>query len=671
MANSASLGPKPHAHLLKTIRRRQSSSTISKAAQIESTSNRPDEENYTLDIIAQSTSTKSLQEFRASPPQLYYPEPSGACAELRLVCHDRKQINPGLTNVMFLVSGGRWAVCRVRLQDSFGRDDWLAAKEAPLSSFDSEEDAFAEYELLKTLDHPHIIATVGAYKKFIGSGRYNVGALLYPLAPENLADRLQTCSEHNDAESKRPGASWQSTSDADKLSPFFACICDALSYLHGLKRPVKHKDIKTKNILIDKTGTVILADFDRAATYDSRDAAISKGPGDRTDQYASSAVMKQEDRSFDRDVAPLGFVFVEMATVVLGETLSHMKDHCKHELWFQRLDAGLLDSWIEYLRKQTHIYPQRIPSDFTRIGDRTLIDKFLDIIKEMAHADINDQGILNKALDFFRKLPAVACEHCNPARLVKVDSRRQKESAANGTPAAKPRGHGNLLVPGTVLDRNNLRPTPMPPAAPVSRATDVQLNIITNGHQAETSKPEIKISTTKSSSEDMSPQAVDIYAAGSDTADISSAESEVTVASLPDTALDLDSIIPQQLASVSPPLATEPDDLDLFESLSPDDTAPRVLRIGSDFSSASKIDGFVVCIKRNSTTPPMLKWRQTIGRDMKGLEVRIVPLYQGRKRRRVVRLWKSNEYLLEKQLSRRARMLFRLGVLRTMLIDND
>jgi len=48
-------------------------------------------------------------------------------------------------------------------------------------------------------------------------------------------------------------------------------LCDILSYLHGQKRPVIHRDIKPQNIIVKQDGSLVLIDFDIARQY-SEDA---------------------------------------------------------------------------------------------------------------------------------------------------------------------------------------------------------------------------------------------------------------------------------------------------------------------------------------------------------------------------------------------------------------
>ncbi|CAK1366960.1 hypothetical protein CB0940_10311 [Cercospora beticola] len=653
-----------HAHLPSNRRRRSSGSPNRNSNQTGFTGSKRtvgsslSRSTTIADKAAYPTSSRSLLEFRACPTPFYYAEPSDIAAERRLVCHGHKPVNPRLPDMEMTDSGGRWNLFCARFKDSYGRDDWLAVKQAPLRWFNSKEDAFSEYELLKTLDHPHIIVTVGAYTKETVYGQVNVGALLYPLAPSNLATRIKLCSQHNELESEQGGKHWQIADDAHRFIPFFACICDALSYLHRLDQPVKHKDIKTENILIDKSETVILADFDRAQKYPSREAAISQGPGDRTNRFASAAVMRQENRGFDRDVAPLGFVFVEMATVVLGETSYHMNAHCKRENWFENLGDGLLDSWIEHLRQKSRDYPQRIPSDFTRIPGRLLIDTFLDIIKEMAHADINEQDVLEKALDFFRKLPDKACKHCGPEAVHEKALRDDEASVVNDSESTQSRKRDTLIVPGPALDRSSLRPVNGTSETAPTHASGNEMEHNANG------QPKIKVSRTNTSSENDALYLVGNHAVESDDLTIGS---EVKSTSSHDAATGHESSTPQ-LHSNPPTIATESEDLNPFETSSSEDSVPRVLRIGSDFSSVSNIEGIIVCIKESRTKPSKLKLKQAIGRDMKGNEVRIVPLYRDRQRQRYVKLWNSHDYLLKKQLPRHARILFRMGLLRTMLL---
>ena len=118
----------------------------------------------------------------------------------------------------------------------------------------------AESELLFTSKHNHVIAAVGSYvtDPTVDRRRRSFGIPLYPLAAMNLAQFLQEISKDNETCSPEYRSSEQ-TEKNERLMSYCSCLCGAVSYLHS--DFVKHRDIKPENILIDRAGTVILADF--------------------------------------------------------------------------------------------------------------------------------------------------------------------------------------------------------------------------------------------------------------------------------------------------------------------------------------------------------------------------------------------------------------------------
>ena len=60
--------------------------------------------------------------------------------------------------------------------------------------------------------------------------------------------------------------------------------CDILIYLHGLERPIIHRDIKPQNIIVKPDGKISLIDFDTARVYQSDSKSDTQFIGTR--EYA-------------------------------------------------------------------------------------------------------------------------------------------------------------------------------------------------------------------------------------------------------------------------------------------------------------------------------------------------------------------------------------------------
>ena len=150
-----------------------------------------------------------------------------------------------------------------------GVEEYLAVKVVSFDSDEARDRADEEVKTLKNLRHNHIIAFVGCYT----SGDI-LGILLFPLAKYNLWTYMKTISKHNQAQHSGIITPHKYVS---RLRGYFACLCQALLYLHDRENPIKHRDIKPENILIDAFGTVILTDFDISKEYRTREAAVTSG----------------------------------------------------------------------------------------------------------------------------------------------------------------------------------------------------------------------------------------------------------------------------------------------------------------------------------------------------------------------------------------------------------
>ena len=157
------------------------------------------------------------------------------------------------------------AACR----NQEGVEEYLAVKVVSFDSDEARDRADKEVKTLKNLRHNHIIAFVGCF-----TSEDTLGILLFPLAKYNLWTYMKTISKHNRAQE---GDITTPHKYVSRLKGYFACLCQALLYLHSREKPIKHRDIKPENILIDAFGTVILTDFDISKEYRTREAAVTSG----------------------------------------------------------------------------------------------------------------------------------------------------------------------------------------------------------------------------------------------------------------------------------------------------------------------------------------------------------------------------------------------------------
>ncbi|KAK1767702.1 kinase-like domain-containing protein [Phialemonium atrogriseum] len=188
--------------------------------------------------------------------------------------------------------------------------------------------ALREVHNMKGVRHPHIVVYVASFEdycmenrkqvRFTKNGRqrhftrpvisdHNLCIAMYPPASHNLRTFMADIFRDSD----HRWNDWKLV----RMHCFFGCLAQAVTYLHGSKVKIRHKDIKPENVVIDDWGNPILTDFGISV----QGVGTSTGHTAKTVKYAPPEA-NQEDGKRDRrsDVFSLGCVYLEMATVLLG-----------------------------------------------------------------------------------------------------------------------------------------------------------------------------------------------------------------------------------------------------------------------------------------------------------------------------------------------------------------
>ena len=160
----------------------------------------------------------------------------------------------------------------------------------------------------------------------------------------------------------------------DHLATAFGCLSSALEFVH--RHMIRHKDVKTDNILIHK-GRVLLTDFGSswAGIGDMSLVTNTENPQGYTPRYAAPEVIKKEPRSAKSDVFSLGGVFYEILSAIEPRlTLS------KAEYW--KTNSALRNAfahWKNALAEVTPLIYRMLDSDQDeRPSARALVESLLE-----------------------------------------------------------------------------------------------------------------------------------------------------------------------------------------------------------------------------------------------------------------------------------------------------
>lgn len=370
----------------------------------------------------------TLAQYVESPIEFYWDEeetPRGSMVNME---YGRTPAN--LTRGSFsdmLKCSSKSYIQLVQLKTADNETDYAAAKVLLKSS--DKPNLRSELKLLQEIRHNHVAAVIGSFTKPQGRYTLDTGVLIYPLASGDLDELLRDISDHNRASESL--ASWPPLQSTDMILPYFSCLCKTVQHLHKRQRPVKHRDIKPENILIDRFGNVILADFDISKAYDGVDEAITYGSQDGTVMYSSRDVWasgigddrQATERGLEWDIVSLGFVFLEMATLIFGKTLVEMRAGMKitrpsnppkdEVVYSVALENGAIGRWLRVLETTAATSPWRLPERFARLytSRPTYATEFLGAIEGMMRAGRNDPNSLERARIVFGDLPS--CPLCH------------------------------------------------------------------------------------------------------------------------------------------------------------------------------------------------------------------------------------------------------------------
>lgn len=323
-----------------------------------------------------------------------------------------------------------------------------------------------EVENMRDLRHPHISALLGT---FTYQARLNI--LIFPAAccdlqqfmdplsegastPDStISDSQQLYSSDTSGQQGARNHSWPLTLPMERrlkiLPGYFVCLSQALRYLH--EQGVRHKDIKPANILIDKSESVVLTDFGISRRFPKDKSHVTNNEWKFTRKYASPEMMKDKKTPRDdaSDVFSLGCVFLEIATLLLENTLDGLSEHCsttinesaKDESYHRNLEK--VHTWIDHLRTSQGFRPvlemwepgdnvvyasQKVLPTLESQLTAALVD-IRQMLDELPQNRPTSKGLWHQ----FRDISPKPCRDCDPrSREMWKPSAIQQTAADNG-----------------------------------------------------------------------------------------------------------------------------------------------------------------------------------------------------------------------------------------------
>ncbi|KAI9775734.1 MAG: hypothetical protein M1839_000936 [Geoglossum umbratile] len=111
-----------------------------------------------------------------------------------------------------------------------------------------------------------------------------------------------------------------STSPDEKslLRSFFGCLANAIAYLH--RSDIRHEDIRSRNILV-KGDNILVAGFEPFPSSTVAMHSTAEDINPYSLKYQASEYAEYERLA---DIRSLGFVFLEIATIIKGKTIGEM-----------------------------------------------------------------------------------------------------------------------------------------------------------------------------------------------------------------------------------------------------------------------------------------------------------------------------------------------------------
>ncbi|ELR05591.1 hypothetical protein VC83_07684 [Pseudogymnoascus destructans] len=214
-----------------------------------------------------------------------------------------------------------------------------------------------EAEIMDKLVHRHIVSLVGTYTQ----GANVLYILTYPVAVcdlHHLLDDIEdlhlgTSADVEDAGKRIEMLGFRQGGDDDALEKqvhaylvsLLGCVTEALTYIHAQR--IRHQDLKPSNILL-APGQVYLADFGISRDLkDSMHSVTDSCVGFSLGYAAPEVEARGVHHPASADVYSLGAVFLNVATVVYGETRARCGEVMREKTGSRK---ATIEAYLEELR---------------------------------------------------------------------------------------------------------------------------------------------------------------------------------------------------------------------------------------------------------------------------------------------------------------------------------
>ncbi|KAH3962547.1 hypothetical protein HBI24_120320 [Parastagonospora nodorum] len=200
-----------------------------------------------------------------------------------------------------------------------------------------------EVHIIRGLEsHPHIISVHATYVT-----KRVFGILLQPVASEgDLEEFLAEYAREAELEEEHAMPNGRIAAMKLIILQGFGCLAGGLAFMHQKK--IRHKDIKPRNILVDK-GSFIYTDFGYSFDSNGFMQSTTEGrPDYLTRRYSAPEVLQHDRRNSKSDVYSLGCVFIDMVSALCPSLIidgiscfAHNMEQLHSQLLHLEVEKGL------------------------------------------------------------------------------------------------------------------------------------------------------------------------------------------------------------------------------------------------------------------------------------------------------------------------------------------